>query len=221
MYRLCSLALRGTQPALALVVSVGNCSISAAYQLFDFPREPRIAEIRSWWKPQRRLQRKNQIHLKSTEFNASLSKHVRSFWLQSAPDEVLLSTAGAGAKLISPEWHLRVPVWSHTQLNTSYCVGIRKSWQKTQPKVCLVQQSGPDPRPLARWPFPTTSRHLGGSHPCITVLLNQRLNVQVVPEVGCHNRGIRKAHAPLSKRNNAPIVWGHKCLFRFKSRFGR
>lgn len=50
VYRICSLALRGTQPALALVVSVGNCSISAAYQLFDFPREPRIAEITSWWK---------------------------------------------------------------------------------------------------------------------------------------------------------------------------
>lgn len=62
----CRLALRGTQPGLALVVSVGNCSISAAYQLFDFPREPRITEIRSWWK-----QKKNQIHLESTEFNAS------------------------------------------------------------------------------------------------------------------------------------------------------
>lgn len=51
VYGLCSLALRGTQPALALVASVGNCSISAAYQLFDFPRELRNAEIRSWWKP--------------------------------------------------------------------------------------------------------------------------------------------------------------------------
>lgn len=67
------------------------------------------------------LQRKNQIHLKSTEFNASLSKHVRSFWLQSGPDEVLLSTAGAGAKLISPEWHLRVPVWSHTVKHIILC----------------------------------------------------------------------------------------------------
>lgn len=41
---LCSLDLRGTRPGLAPVVSVGNCSISAAYQLFDFPRESRICE---------------------------------------------------------------------------------------------------------------------------------------------------------------------------------
>lgn len=62
---------------------------------------------------------------------------------------------------------------------------------------------------LACWRFPTTPSHLGGSHPCITVLLNQRLNVQV----GCRKRGISKAHALLSKGNYAPIVSGHKCLF--------
>lgn len=66
---------------------------------------------------------------------------------------------------------------------------------------------------LARWPVPTTSGHLGGSHPCVAGLLNQRLNVQVVLEVGCCNRGTTKAHALLSTGNNASIVSGHKCLF--------
>lgn len=56
---------------------------------------------------------------------------------------------------------------------------------------------------LTHWSFPTTSRHLGGSHPCITLLLNQRLNVEVVQEVGCCECGISKAHALLSQRNNA------------------
>lgn len=58
------------------------------------------------------------------------------------------------------------------------------------------------------WPFPTTSRHLGGSHPCITALLNQRLNVEVVLEVGCCKCGISKAHALLSRTDNAAhCVW--------------
>lgn len=63
VYRLCSLALRGSQPALALVVSVGNCSISAAYQLFDFPRERRIAKIRSWWNPPVTKEESNSPHI--------------------------------------------------------------------------------------------------------------------------------------------------------------
>lgn len=67
----------GAQPGLALVVSVGNCSISAAYQLFDFPRESRISKAgypgaqRSSWKPSG-YRMKIQIHLRSTEFNTSL-----------------------------------------------------------------------------------------------------------------------------------------------------
>lgn len=73
-------------------------------------------------------------------------------------------------------------------------------------KVCVVH-SGRQDQPLieatlTHWPFPTTSRHLGGSHPCKTVLLNQRLNAQVVLEVGCCECGISKAHALLSQRNN-------------------
>lgn len=74
-------------------------------------------------------------------------------------------------------------------------------------KVCVVHSARQDRPPieatLTHWPFPTTSRHLGGSHPCITLLLNQRLNVEVVPEVGCCECGISKAHALLSQRNNA------------------
>lgn len=61
---------------------------------------------------------------------------------------------------------------------------------------------------LTYGPFPTTSRHLGGSHPCITVFLIQRLNVEVVPEVGCCKCGISKAHARLSEGNNTALCVG-------------
>lgn len=126
----------------------------------------------------------------------------------------------AGTKLISRKLHLCVPFLSHAQRRHRIflCLNERNVTNRTtqSPSRPAKWVRPPAEATLARWPFPTTSRHLGGSHPCITVLLNQRLNVQV----GCHNRGISKAHALLSEGNNAAIVWGHKCLFWFKSRFG-
>lgn len=103
---------------------------------------------------------------------------------------------------------------TYTKLNVSNCLGhgiySEPCLAQMEPsilKVCVVhsarQGRPPIEATLTHWPFPTTSRHLGGSHPCITVLLNQRLNVQVVPEVGCCECGISKAHALLSQRNNA------------------
>lgn len=75
----------------------------------------------------------------------------------------------------------------------------------------------PDEATLIHWPFPTTSRHLGGSQPCINGLLNQWLNAEVVPEVGCCVCGISKAHAALSRETIQPIVSNHKCLFWFRT----
>lgn len=57
---------------------------------------------------------------------------------------------------------------------------VHLHWTHVSPNVCKVlfnvcQKAGPHAETtLTHWPFPTTSRHLGGSHPCITVLLNQK-----------------------------------------------
>lgn len=108
-------------------------------------------------------------------------------------------------------WALKKWLFNQKQKESRACLGCRfrcvqlsRSWDIQWAsscsagvrilKVCVVHSAGQDRPPieaaLIRWPFPTTSRHLGGSHPCITVLLNQRLNVQVVPEVGCCECGI-------------------------------
>lgn len=95
---------------------------------------------------------------------------------------------------------------------TSSNQAVLVTWYKMSPVSlsmslsCPFSKALPTPNwghtTLTHWHFPTTPRHLGGSHPCITVLLNHRLNAQVVPEVGYCECGISKAHALLSSRNN-------------------
>lgn len=204
MYVLCSRDRRGTRPSLAAVVSVGNCGISAAYRLFDFPREWRSQPgVRLGWSPKITADAARLENEGSSQIDSSQMDRIEHMTFASPQHTCTrcLTPAGSARELFMSE--------------------LEKRGNRTIEKAVPCGKEGPTPgRVHAHWPFPTTSRHLGGSHPCVAALLNQRLNGQVVPEVGCHHRGISKAHAPLSKRNNATIVSGHKCLFGFKRRFG-